>query len=143
MDSVKFKKLTPFATAPTRGTPDSAGWDLYAADNMEVMPGRMIKVPTDIAMAIPEGYFGGVYSRSSVATKRGLRIAQGTAVIDADYRGGIIVPLYNDSDEMQIIERGERIAQLIIQPYLNVRLELVDELNETERGSGGFGSTGT
>ena len=142
MDNVKFKKLTPFATAPTRGTSDSAGFDLYAADTIVIPPHKCGKVPTDVAMEIPRGFFGGVYSRSGVATKRGLRIAQGTAVIDADYRGGIIVPLFNDSDEEQIVERGERIAQLVIQPYLQVRLELVDELDETERGEGGFGSTG-
>lgn len=141
--TVNFKKLTPFATTPTRGTPDSAGLDLYAADTVVIPPRKCGKIPTDIAMEIPRGYFGGVYSRSGVATKRGLRIAQGTAVIDADYRGNIIVPLFNDSDEEQIIERGERIAQLIIQPCLEVNLSLVGELNDTQRGNGGFGSTGT
>lgn len=141
-NNVKFKKLTPFATAPTSGTAASAGWDLYAADSMSVEPGEFIKVPTDIAIAIPNGYFGAVYSRSSVGTKGGLRVCQGVAVIDSDYRGNLIVPLYNQSKETKIVNRGDRIAQLVIQPYLQVRLELVDELDETERGEGGFGSTG-
>jgi dUTP pyrophosphatase len=143
LPSVNFKKLTPFATTPTRGTPDSAGLDLYAADTMTIPIHTCVKIPTDIAMEIPSGYFGGVYSRSGTATKRGLRIAQGVAIIDSDYRGNIIVPLFNDSDQPQIVERGERIAQLVVQPYLQINLNLVDELTETERGVGGFGSTGT
>lgn len=145
-NSVKFAKLTPFATAPAPGTSYSAGWDLYAADTMDVEPGEFIKVPTDIAIAIPVGYFGAVYSRSSVGTKGGLRVCQGVAVIDSDYRGNLIVPLYNQSKEKKTVNRGDRIAQLVIQPYADfIRLECVneDELEETERGSGGFGSTGS
>lgn len=143
MENVRFKKLTPFATTPSRGTPDSAGYDLYSAQTIEVAPGGCIKVPTDIAIEIPKDYFGGIYPRSGLSTKKGLRLANCVGVVDADYRGGVIVAIYNDSDEVQVIERGDRIAQLIIQPYLNVRFELVDELEETERGSGGFGSTGS
>ena len=143
MENVRFKKLTPFATTPSRGTSDSAGYDLYSAQTIEIAPGGCIKVPTDIAIEIPKGYFGGIYPRSGLSTKKGLRLANCVGVVDADYRGGVIVAIYNDSDEVQVIERGERIAQLIIQPYLDVRLELVDELSDTKRGSGGFGSTGS
>lgn len=142
MESIKFKKLTPFATTPTHGSADAAGWDLYAADSMTIPARACVKIPTDIAVEIPQGYFGGIYPRSGLASKQGLRLANDVGIIDADYRGNVIVAIFNDSAEERIITRGDRIAQLIIQPYLDVRFELVDELDETERGEGGFGSTG-
>lgn len=140
---IKFKKLSENAYTPTRGSSSAAGWDMYAVGDYEIAPHGCVKVPTDIAVEIPEGYFGALYSRSGTATKKGLRLANCTGVIDSDYRGNCIAAMYNDSNEMQYIEKGERIAQLIITPYLPVEFVEVDELSETERGSGGFGSTGT
>ena len=109
---------------------------------MVILPHTTLKINTNIAVEIPDGYFGGIYARSGIATKRGLRPANCVGVIDSDYRGNIVVALHNDSDESQIVEPDERIAQLIVQPYLNVELKEVDSLSNTERGHGGFGSTG-
>lgn len=140
---IKFKKLSENAYTPTRGSSSAAGWDMYAAGDYEIVPHRCVKVPTDIAIEIPEGYFGALYPRSGTATKKGLRLANCTGVIDSDYRGNCIAAMYNDSNEFQYIEKGERIAQLIITPYLPVEFIEVDELSITERNIGGFGSTGT
>ena len=143
---IKFKKLSENAYTPTRGSSSAAGWDMYAAGSYEVYeiaPHKCVKVPTDIAIEIPEGYFGALYPRSGLASKKGLRLANCVGVIDSDFRGNITAAMYNDSDEFQYIEKGERIAQLIITPYLPVEFVEADELSETERGSGGFGSTGT
>ncbi len=107
-----------------------------------IYPGEVLKIHSGLAVEIPEGYFGGIYARSGLATKQGLRPANCIGVVDCDYRGEIIVALYNDSDKIQTIENGQRIAQLVIQPYLNVEFEEVDKLESTERGSGGFGSSG-
>jgi len=141
---LKIMKITGTAKVPTRGSADAAGYDLYA-DNEEpitIEPGEIKPITTGIAMEIPKGYFGAVYARSGLATKQGLRPPNCVGVIDSDYRGNIGVGLINDTDIPQIIQPHERVAQIVIQPCLDVEFELVDELSETERGTGGFGSTG-
>lgn len=142
---MKIKKLNAQAIIPTRGSEEAAGWDLYAClekDEELIMPKASAMIGTGIAVAIPNGYFGGLYARSGLACKQGLRPANCVGVIDSDYRGEIKVCLQNDSDNWQKVINGERIAQLIIQPYENVSMEEVDELDDTERGEGGFGHTG-
>jgi len=141
---INIKKLTETATTPKRGTKYSAGYDLYAdiAEPITIQPNSTVKIPTNISMEIPVGYFGAIYARSGLAIKHGLRPANCVGVIDADYRGNIIVALHNDKNEEYTIKVGERIAQIIIQPFLSIEFNVVDELNETIRGEGGFGSTG-
>lgn len=149
-----FKKLYDSAITPTRGSEYAAGYDLYACgyeNNMTdgtdwsvfINPGDTIKINTGIAVAIPKGCFGGVYARSGLACKSGLAPANKVGVIDSDYRGELIVCLYNQSSVPQKINKGDRIAQFIVQPYLNLIWNEVDDLDDTERGAGGFGSTGT
>lgn len=142
---VEIKRLTETAVLPVRGSAQAAGYDLCAdiSEALVIEPGETAKVATGLSFALPDGYFGGIYARSGLATKRGLRPANCIGVIDSDYRGPVIVALHNDSTEPQTIEPGERIAQLIVQPYLAVTFEEVETLDETERGAGGFGSTGT
>lgn len=142
--NVKFIKLNPMAQTPTRGSLFAAGYDLSAAIDMNVViaPHTTIKIGTGLAVALPEGTFGGVYARSGISAREGLRPANCTGVVDSDYRGELIVALHNDSNEYRIVEPGERIAQFIVQPYVNVEFEEAETLNETDRGSGGFGSTG-
>lgn len=142
--NVNIKKLTGTAKLPTRGSTSAAGYDLYAdiQEAIDVNPHETVMIPTGLAMEIPEGYFATVPARSSVASKRGLRPAQGFPVIDSDYRGQIFIPMHNDSEAVQVIEVAERIAQLVVLPYLSVEFTEVEELDETERGEGGFGSTG-
>ena len=140
---VYFKKLTETAIKPTRGTSFSAGLDLYA-DNSEpvtIQPHCKMALQTGISMELPDGFFGGVYPRSGISTKRGLRLCNCVGVIDSDYRGNIGVSLYNDSNEPQTIEPHERVAQLVIQPYATVTLT-EGKLTDSERGTNGFGSTG-
>lgn len=139
---MKIKKLLNKAIIPTRGSADAAGLDLYTPFNYAFPPNTTVKVATGIAMAIPKGCAGFIFARSGLATKQGLRPANCVGVVDADYRGEIIVALRNDSDKEQVIEAGSRVAQMVIMPYEAVDLEVVDELDDTERGSGGFGSTG-
>lgn len=139
---MKVKKLKDNAIIPTRGSVDAAGWDLYSTDDYSIAPGGMVKISTGLAFEIPKNNFGGVFPRSGYATKKGLRLANCVAVIDSDYRGEVLVPLYNDSDEVQHIDAGDRIAQMIIIPFTPVNMEKTDELDETERGNKGFGSTG-
>ena len=141
---IKIKKLLPNAKIPEIQTSGSAGVDLHACIDKEIIirPKETVKIPTGIAMAIPGGYGGFVFARSGLATKEGLAPANKVGVIDSDYRGEIIVALHNHSDEPAIISPGERIAQIVI---LSVHLpvfEEVEDLNETERGNNGFGSTG-
>ena len=142
--NMKIMKRTETAVIPTRGSDQAAGYDLYAdlEAAIEVKPHETVKINTGISMAVPEGYFGAIFARSGLSTKKGLRPANCTGVVDSDYRGPVIVALHNDSQEIQIVEPGERIAQLIVMPYLAVEFDVVDELDETERGEGGFGSTG-
>ena len=142
---LKIKKLYSDAIIPTRGSEEAAGWDLYAylpLGFIEIPPRSAVMIDTGIALELPKGNFGGIYARSGLACKRGLRPANCVGVIDSDYRGEIKVCLQNDSSEWQKIYNGERIAQLVIQPYTEVDLEEVNELDDTERGEGGFGSTG-
>ena len=143
MINLKIKKLDERAIIPTYGTPLSAGADLYALLDSEVIikPGETVIIPTGLAMAIPEEYVGLIYARSSLGTKRGLAPANKVGVIDADYRGEIKVVLFNQSKEVQTISPNERIAQIIITPFIQVNFEETKELDETERGTGGFGST--
>ena len=141
---IKIKKLTETATIPTCGTEESAGYDLYGDndDVIQIAPHSTIKIPTGIAMAIPSGYFGAVYARSGLATKKGLRPSNCVGILDADYRGNVIVALHNDTDELMEVNPHERVAQLIIQKFEPIVFNEVEELDETERGVGGFGSTG-
>ncbi|WP_167956616.1 dUTP diphosphatase [Anaerosporobacter faecicola] len=144
MESIKFKKLTKTATLPKRGSVEAAGYDLFAdlSDQVEIAPHETMKISTGISMAVPKGYFGGIFARSGISVKKGLRPANCTGVIDSDYRGELIVALHNDTNMVQTIEPQERVAQLIVIPYLAFEIEEVQELDVTERGEGGFGSTG-
>ena len=141
---IKIKKLNPKAILPTYGTEYSAGADLYALSDapITVAGGKTVLVHTGIALEIPEGYCGLIFARSGLATKRGLAPANKVGVIDADYRGEIMVSLHNHSDVVQTVECGERIAQLAIVPFLKADFEESEELSNTVRGAGGFGSTG-
>jgi dUTP pyrophosphatase len=143
---VNIKKINSNATTPTYGSTEAAGLDLYALIDTETnslfIPSHTtVKINTGIAMEIPKGYFGAVYARSGLSIKNGLRPANCVGVIDSDYRGEIIVALYNDSMEDRIVYNGDRIAQIVITPYLHIELNEVTELSDTERGEGGFGST--
>lgn len=142
--AVNIKKLHAQAVIPTYGSEYSAGADLYACieEDMIIQPGETRLVPTGLAMEIPVGFAGLIYARSGLATKRGLAPANKVGVIDSDYRGEILVSLYNHSPEAQMVTSGERIAQLVLTPVLAVRFCEVDELCATQRGGGGFGSTG-
>ena len=145
-NSLLIKMLSDTAHVPTLGSVEAAGMDLYAdipEKELKIFPGETVPVNTGIAVAIPSGHFGGIYARSGLALKQGLRPANCVGVIDSDYRGPVIVALHNDSSETRLIEHGERIAQLIIQKYEAVVISVVDDLSDTERGEGGFGSTGT
>lgn len=141
---VRFKKLNPNAVMPSYGTEFAAGADLYACidEPLQIEAGETAFVKTGLAMEIPEGLVGLVYARSGLACKSGLAPANKVGVIDSDYRGEIMVALHNHSKETRIVESGERIAQMVLTPYVYGEYEEVDELDETGRGSGGFGSTG-
>ncbi len=141
---VRFIKLDPRAITPTYGTAYSAGADLYnlSDDNITIPSQATVLIHTGIAMEIPEGYCGLIFARSGLATKRGLAPANKVGVIDADYRGEIMVALHNHTDRTQTVAKEERIAQLAIVPFLKADFEEAESLLETERGSGGFGSTG-
>lgn len=142
--NIKIKKLNENAIIPTRGSEYAAGVDLYACIDkpIEIQPHETVKIGTGLAMELPDGYFGAMFARSGLATKQGLRPANCVGCCDSDYRGDYIVPLHNDTDFPQIVTPGERIAQLVIMPYLPVEFVEVDKLTDTERGSGGFGHTG-
>ena len=141
---IEIKKLRENAVIPTRGSLQAAGYDLYAAidEPVTIKPHTTEKIGTGLAIAVPDGYFGAIFARSGLAAKQGLRPANCVGVADSDYRGEYIVALHNDTDEEKTIGCGERIAQLVVMPYLSVEFEEKDELSETERGTGGFGSTG-
>ncbi len=140
---VNFKKLNEGATVPTYGSAAAAGADLYALEGAILQSGQTVLVHTGIALEIPEGYAGLIYARSGLATKKGLAPANKVGVVDADYRGEIMVSLHNHSNQPQSVEAGERIAQLVITPFLRVDFEESESLSDTVRGLGGFGSTGT
>lgn len=141
---LKIKKLRENAIVPTYGSEFAAGADLYASldEAVTIEPGETKLIPTGFAFEILEGYAGFVYARSGLASKRGLAPANKVGVIDSDYRGEVMVALHNHGKEAQIIEAGERIAQMVIAPYVTANFILSDELDDTVRGEGGFGSTG-
>ena len=143
--TVNVKKLDDKAILPTYGSEFSAGADLYACleEAVTIEPGEAVLIQTGLAMEIPVGYAGLIYARSGLATKKGLAPSNKVGVVDADYRGEVMVSLFNHSKEARVIEHGERIAQLVITPFLGAEWNPVEELNETQRGEGGFGSTGT
>ena len=140
---IKFKKLNENAVMPTYGTEYAAGADLYSAQEDTVIEsGETCFMSTGIAVALPEFTVGLVYARSGLACKKGLAPANKVGVIDSDYRGEIMVAIHNHSEKIQAVEDGERIAQIVIAPFLKANFELSDELSDTARGEGGFGSTG-
>lgn len=141
---VKIKKLSERAIIPTYASPFSAGADLYSAmDEITIAPGETVLVKTGLALELPIGYAGLIYARSGLASKRGLAPANKVGVVDCDYRGEVMVALHNHSNIPQTVAAGERIAQLVIAPYIVADFEECDELSDTVRGEGGFGSTGT
>lgn len=141
---VRIKRLKESAIIPTRGSREAAGYDLYACcdDVVVIEPHKTEKIGIGFAIQPPNGYFGAIMARSGLATKYGLRPANCTGVCDEDYTGEYIVALHNDTNYPQIINPGDRIAQLIFLPYINVEFYEVTELEDTERGDGGFGNTG-
>lgn len=144
MDQIRVKKLNENAILPTYGSTEAAGADLYACldGDLIVAPGQTAFVPTGIAMEVPKGCAGLIYARSGMACKRGLAPANKVGVIDSDYRGQIIVALYNHGATDQVISHGERVAQMVITPVLTPAYVESKELDDTDRGTGGFGSTG-
>lgn len=142
---INIKLLNKNAKVPTRGSEYAAGYDLYAATDydIEIAPHSTVKIGTGISVELPNGTFGAIFARSGLATKKGLRPANCVGVCDSDYRGEYIVPMHNDTDEVMTIASGERIAQLIVMPFVGIEFNIVDELTETKRGDGGFGSTGS
>lgn len=142
---VKIKKIDPDAIVPTYGSPYSAGADLYACEKntVTVPPHETVLVHTGLAFEIPEGFAGFIHARSGLATKKGLAPANKVGVIDADYRGEVMVSLHNHTDTAQSVEPFERVAQMVIAPFLKADFVEAEELSDTVRGAGGFGSTGT
>lgn len=148
MSVIKVKKLTENAQLPSRGSAAAAGYDLYASfdegvSSIVINPHETKMISTGLSMELPEGTFLGIYPRSGLASKKGLRPANCIGVVDSDYRGPIMVALHNDSINPQEIEQGERIAQGILHSFIPMTFQEVEELENTERGNGGFGSTGT
>lgn len=141
---VRIKKLRADAVVPTYGSEFSAGADLYACEDgdITIAPGETRLIHTGLSLEIPEGFAGLIYARSGLATKRGLAPANKVGVIDADYRGEVMVSLHNHSGEAQTVSPGERVAQLVIAPFLKAQFSVTEELSDTVRGTGGFGSTG-
>lgn len=148
MIQMNIKRLSNTAILPTYGSEKAAGIDLYAdvkslgADKLYIAPNSCLKIPTGFAFELPEGYCALILARSGLSTKKGLRPANCVGLCDQDYRGNYVVPLRNDSDDAQVIEHGDRIAQVIFIPYVQATLTEVDELSSTDRGEGGFGSSG-
>ena len=144
LPDIEVKILNNLAKLPTYGSKNAAGADLYAATDYDITiaPHQTVKIDTGLAMAIPDGFFGAIFARSGLATKQGLRPANCVGVVDSDYRGPVIVALHNDSDEDQVVPAHSRIAQLVIVDCNPFDFTIVDELDTTDRGEGGFGSTG-
>lgn len=142
---VRIKKLNEKAVVPTYGSQFSAGADLYACedDTVTIEPHKTVLVHTGLSFEIPEGFAGLIYARSGLASKKGLAPANKVGVIDADYRGEVMVSLHNHTDIPQTVEPFERVAQMVIAPFLKADFTVADELSDTIRGEGGFGSTGT
>lgn len=142
---MKYKKMYADSKAPTKGSKDAAGWDLYAYlpnEKAVIHPYGTMVIGTGVAIQSPEGHFGAIYARSGLASKKGVRPRNCVGVLDRDYTGEIFVFLYNDNDRSYEVKNGDRIAQVVFQPYNTEEMEEVAELDETERGEGGFGSTG-
>ena len=141
---IKYTKLNNYAQEPTRGSSAAAGYDLYAAieEAITIPPHSTIKIGTGLAFALPDSTFAAIFARSGLATKQGLRPANCVGVCDSDYRGEYIVALHNDTNHEQVINPKDRIAQMILMPYIPMLFKEVESLDETERGEGGFGSTG-
>lgn len=144
MEPIQVKKLHPRAILPTYGSAEAAGADLYACIDADVtiLPGQTVMIPTGLSMELPRGYAGLIYARSGLACKRGLAPANKVGVIDSDYRGQFIVALHNHGSEPQTVGHGERIAQLVITPVITPGFTETEQLSDTQRGEGGFGSTG-
>lgn len=144
MNEIRVKKLSDKAILPTYGSAEAAGADLYACleETVTIQPGETFWVPTGISLEIPKGCAGLIFARSSMGAKRGLAPANKVGVIDSDYRGEVRVVLLNHSNQPQVVEPGERVAQLLIAPVLTPGFVEVQELTDTQRGTGGFGSTG-
>ena len=143
--TLKIKKLNDLAIEPKLGSEEAAGIDLYAAssDDIWIEPSETVMIGTGLAIELEKGTFGGIFARSGLACKQGLRPANCVGVIDSDYRGELIAALHNDTKESQLVPAQSRIAQLVVLPYIRIEdIELTDELSDTERGEGGFGSTG-
>lgn len=140
----KKLKIVTENMIPQYATSEAAGIDLYCStkEDIEIKPKETVKIDTNLKVQIPKGYFGAVYPRSSTGVKRKLMLANTIGVIDSDYRGEIMIYFYNYGEETQIIKNGDRLAQLVIQPYQQFEIEKVDSLDESDRGEGGFGSTG-
>lgn len=141
---VNVKKLRDDAIIPTQGSKYAAGYDLYAAIDtpITIKSGETVKIGTGLAFELPEGFFAGIFARSGLATKQGLRPANCVGVVDCDYRGEVIVAIHNDSNRDAVIAPGDRIAQMILLPYQSMEFIEVSDLSETDRGDGGFGSSG-
>lgn len=141
---VRIKKLDERAVVPSYGSEYAAGFDLYAVldKDLIIAPGQTILVRTGLAIEIPVGFAGMIFARSGLASKKGLAPANKVGVVDADYRGEVMVALHNHSLEEQIVLHGERIAQMVIMPFYKAKFVETDELSDTVRGAGGFGSTG-
>lgn len=141
---LQIKRLSETAKLPERGSEEAAGYDLFAdiQQTLTIQPHETKMISTGIAVAIPQGYFGGIFARSGLSAKEGLRPANCTGVVDSDYRGPVKVALHNDSNQVRNIEPQQKIAQMVVIPYLTVEFQEVEELSETLRGEGGFGSTG-
>lgn len=144
MEKIKIKLLSDSAIIPTYGSKGAAGADIYAniESELTILPHSTIKIPSGLSIAIPDGYAGLICARSGLATKQGLAPANKVGIIDSDYRGEIIVALHNHSDAEIYVSPGQRIAQLLIVPVFTPGFITVDNLNDTERGDAGFGSTG-
>ncbi|MBP5266548.1 MAG: dUTP diphosphatase [Lachnospiraceae bacterium] len=141
---IEIKKLTDTAKVPERGSDYAAGYDLFAdiTGACTIEPGETKMIGTGIAIAVPEGYFGGIFARSGLSCKEGLRPANCVGVVDADYRGEVKVALHNDSAVTRTVEPAQKIAQLVVVPFLSLEFDEVENLSDTDRGEGGFGSTG-
>ena len=141
---VNVKKLRDNAIIPTQGSKYAAGYDLYADRDtpITIKSGETVKIGTGLAFELPEGFFAGIFARSGLATKQGLRPANCVGVVDCDYRGEVIVAIHNDSNRDTVIAPGDRIAQMILLPYQSMEFIEVSDLSETDRGDGGFGSSG-
>ena len=142
--NIKVQKVNPSACLPTRGSREAAGYDLYACieEAVEIPPHETRTIDTGLRFELPSGYFAGIFARSGIASREGLRPANCVGICDADYRGNYMVALHNDSDCVRTVTPREKIAQMVVMPFLELEFDVQEELTETERGEGGFGSTG-